>query len=121
MNITFLQQLLEKEVTVITDAVESDIPLLLSQSAMKRAGVKLDLENDSAKIFWKDVALCLNLSGHYCIPIDRAEQIPVEEVVSIKLEGMEREDRYKISIKLHRQFAHPPVKKLQSLLQDANL
>ena len=40
---------------------------------MKRAGVKLDLENDSAKIFWKDFALHLTLAGHYCIPIDRAD------------------------------------------------
>ena len=110
-----------KNVTVITDVVESDIPLLLSRNAMKRAGVKLDLENDSAKIFGKEVALNLTLSGHYCIPIDRAEQIPVEEVFSINFEGMGREDRYKILIKLHRQFAHPPLKKLKSLLQDANL
>ena len=39
---------------------------------------------------------------------------------SIKLEGMEKEDRHKILNKLHRQFANPPVKKLRSLLQDAN-
>ena len=84
-----------KNVTVITDVVESDIPLLLSRNAMKRAGVKLDLEKDSAKIFGKEVALNLTLSGHYCIPIDRAEQIPVEEVFSINFEGMGREDRYK--------------------------
>ena len=88
---------------------------------MKRAGVKLDLENDSAKIFGKEVALNFTLSGHYCIPIDRAEQIPVEKVFSINFEGMGREDRYKILIKLHRQFAHPPLKKLKSLLQDAYL
>ena len=88
---------------------------------MKRAGVKLDLENDSAKIFGKEVALNLTLSGHYCIPIDRAEQIPVEEVFSINFEGMGREDRYKILIKLHRHFAHPPLKKLKSLPQDADL
>ena len=40
-----------KEVTIKTDVVGSDIPLLLSRSAMKRAGVKMDLENDSATIF----------------------------------------------------------------------
>ena len=66
---------------------------------MKRAGVKLDLEIDSAKIFGKEVALNLTLSGHFCIPIDRAEQIPVEEVFSINFEGMGREDMYKILIK----------------------
>ena len=40
---------------------------------------------------------------------------------SIKREGMEREERHKILIKLQRQFAHPPVKKFRSLQQDANL
>ena len=107
--------------TVKTDVVESDIPLLLSRSAMKKTEVNLDLENVSAKVFVKDVALNLTLSRHNCIPIDKAERIPVEEVFSINLENMKREDRHKVLIKLHRQFAHSPVKKLRSLLQDANL
>ena len=33
-----------KEVTIKTDTVDSDIPLLLLKTAMKTAGVKLDLE-----------------------------------------------------------------------------
>jgi hypothetical protein len=37
-----------KQVRVKTDVVESDIPLLFSRSAMKKAGVKMDLENDTA-------------------------------------------------------------------------
>ena len=36
-----------KEVTIKIDTVDSDIPLLLSRTAMKNAGVKLDLENDT--------------------------------------------------------------------------
>ena len=110
-----------KEVTITTDVVESDIPLLLSRSAMKRAGVKMDLENDSANIFGKDVALNLTFLGHYCISIDKSEKISVDEEFSVKLEDMESKDRHKILLKLHRQFAHPPVKKLKSLLQAANL
>ena len=31
-----------------TDIVDSDIPLLLSKSAIKSADIKLDLENDTA-------------------------------------------------------------------------
>ena len=54
-----------------TDVVVSDIPLFLSRSAMKTAGVKMDMENDTANIFGKDVSLNLKTSGHYCIPIDR--------------------------------------------------
>ena len=33
-----------KEVTIKTDAVDSDIPLLLSRSAMKKAGMKMALK-----------------------------------------------------------------------------
>ena len=88
---------------------------------MKRAGVKMDLENDSATIFGKDIALNLTTSGHYCIPIDRTENIAVEEVFSVKLEEMGRQDKVKTLLKLHRQFAHPRPRKLKSLLQDADI
>ena len=110
-----------KEETIKTDVVGSDIPLLLSRTAMKRAGVKMDLENDSATIFGKDIALNRTTSGHYCIPIDRTENIAVEEVFSVKLEEMGRQDKVKTLLKLHRQFAHPRPRKLKSLLQDADI
>ena len=108
-----------KEVFIRTDVVDSDIPLLLSRRAMKTAGVKMDLESDTAMIFGKDVALNMTTSGHYCIPIDRAEKIPVEEVFSVKLGGMKSKERYDTLLKLHRQFANPPLKKLKALIQDA--
>ena len=87
---------------------------------MKTAGVKMDLESDTAQIFDKDIALNLTTSGHYCIPIDRAGKIPVQKVFSVDLEEIPSKYRYKILFKLHRQFAHPPMKKLKSLLQDAD-
>ena len=101
-----------KEVTIKTDVVESDIPLLLSRQAMKTAGVKMDLESDTAQIFDKDIALNLTTSGHYCIHIDRAEKIPVRKVFSVDLEEMASKDMYKTLFKLRRQFAHPPMKQL---------
>jgi hypothetical protein len=73
-----------KQVRVKTDVVESDIPLLLSRSAMKKAGIKMDLENDTAVIMGKEVALNITSSGHYCIPIDKTET--VHEVHAVKLE-----------------------------------
>ena len=42
-----------KDVMIRTDVVGSDIPLLLSRSAMKTTGVKMDMENDTANIFGK--------------------------------------------------------------------
>ena len=52
-----------KGVRIRTDVVGSDIPLLLSRSAMITAGVKMDMENDTANIFGKVVALNLTTSG----------------------------------------------------------
>ena len=46
-------------VTIKTNVVESDIPLLLSRTAMKKAAIKMDLENDTANIMGKEVALNL--------------------------------------------------------------
>ena len=66
--------------TIKTDIVDSDIPLLLSRSAMKKAGVKKDLENDTAEILGEQVSLNLTSSGHYCIPIDKTAEVSVEEV-----------------------------------------
>ena len=59
-----------KEVTINTDVVEFDIPLLHSRTAMKKAGaIKMDLENDTATIMGNGVTLNFTNSGNYCIPI----------------------------------------------------
>ena len=59
-----------KKVTIKTDVVDSDIPLLLSKDAMKKACVKLDLETDTAEIMGTKINLNCTTSGHYCIPLD---------------------------------------------------
>ena len=67
-----------KDVIIKTGVVESDIPLLLSRTAMKKSAIKMDLQNDTATIMGKDEALNLTTSGYYCIPIDKSEEVPVE-------------------------------------------
>ena len=110
-----------KEVIIRTDVVESDIPLLLSRTAMKKAAIKMDLENDTASIMGKDVSLNLTTSGHYCIPIDKAEEVAVEAVCAVRLDVLSKQDQYKTVLKLHRQFAHPTKKRLIALLKDAGV
>ena len=44
--------------------------------------------------FGKDVALNLTTSGHYCIPIGRAEKITIEEVFSVKLNETDSKGRF---------------------------
>ena len=62
-----------KEVIIKTDLEESDIPLLLSRTAMKEDAIKLDLKNDTAVT-------------HYCILIDKSEEVLVENICAVKLE-----------------------------------
>ena len=110
-----------QEVTIKTDVVDSELPLLLSVNAMKKAKVKLDLEHDTAEILGVSMALNHTSSGHYCVPIDRTQENRVEEVCAVKLEDLSQPELVKTLIKLHRQFAHPSKKKLIALLKDAGV
>ena len=111
--------LVGNRVTIKTDVVESDIPLLLSRQAMKAARVKMDLENDSAEIMGKSVVLNITSCGHYCVPL--YGDIRIEHVNSVKLDQLSDSERLKTLLKLHRQFAHPRRGKLEALLRDAGV
>lgn len=108
-----------KPVRIKTDVVQSHIPLLLSKNAMKKAEVKLDIANDSAEIFGEDVTLNITTSGHYCIPLNK--EVPVESIYAVKLAELTDDERHKTILKLHRQFAHPPEKRLIALMKDADV
>ena len=107
-----------KDIYISTDVVGSDIPLLLSKSAMKKAGMKLNLENDTAEIFGVEIALNETSSGHYCVPIDEGK-IDVATVHAVDFKNLSDRERHAIILKLHRQFAHPSKKRLQCLIRDA--
>ena len=57
-----------KAVTIKTDVVNSEIPLLLSKKSMKCAGPKIDFLQYKVSIFGKDISLHFTSSGHYAIP-----------------------------------------------------
>ena len=110
-----------RDVMIRIDVVDFDIPLFLSVKSMKNAKVKLDLENDTAEILGKNVSLNYTSSGHYCVPIDNLENITVEKVCAVCLHELDRDQQCRAILKLHRQFAHPPEKKLIALLRDASV
>jgi hypothetical protein len=58
-----------------TDVVDSHIPLLMSLSAMKLAGVKLNTKDDEAEIFGNQVNLSFTTSGHYCVSLMKEESV----------------------------------------------
>ena len=110
-----------KEILINVDVVHSDIPMLLSLESLKKAKVKLDLENDEAEILGSKVSLNFTSSGHYCVPVDQMEDTRVEEVYQVRLDQLDDRERYKALIKLHKQFLHPPKKRFVSLMKDADV
>ena len=49
---------------------QHDLPCLLSKKSMKKAGVVIDVVNDVATMFGKDIKLNENETGHYVIYLD---------------------------------------------------
>lgn len=105
------------ECEIQSDVVTSDITLLLSKDSMKKAKVKLDLENDCASIFGKEVQLQSTSSGHNCVPINQIN-VSVEDTKSALVPSKPTETTAIIR-KVHKQFAYPSAKRLKSLLKDA--
>ena len=59
-----------KNVSLKTDVVKKEIPLLLSKESMKGAESKIDFVNDRIDMFDKDILLHFTTSGHYAIPLN---------------------------------------------------
>ena len=112
------------KVKINTDIIPKDLPLLLSKSFMKRADMVLDFHTDTAKALGEVVQLATTSSGHYTIPLTRPCQIITkmdkgEECKYVLISKEEQQSNSKIAEKLHRQFAHPSIDKLLSLINGA--
>ena len=103
-------------VKIKTDIVESDIPLLLSLSAMKSMKCNMDYEDDTASLFGKKVHMNITSSGHYCIPLGPMASDEVKVTELNKHNGQDLKNKIE---KLHRQFGHPSQDKFKKLLIDA--
>ena len=97
-KVTFPCSVAGVECNIEADVVDCDIPLLLSKDSMKKAKMKLDLENDSASIFGNEVQLQCTSSGHYCVPINQIK-VNVEETASVLVSTSQSKD--KVIEKLH--------------------
>ena len=58
-----------KKGSLTLDLIASDIALLMSKDAMKKAKMKLDVETDTCVVFGKKIDLMTTSSGHYCLPL----------------------------------------------------
>ena len=112
------------KVSIITEVVDSDIPLLLSKDAMKRAGTCLNFEDDTVMMLKKKIPLSCTSSGHYYIPITKPlpDKHKFKHILFIKeISSKNAAEKIKIATKLHRQFSHSSCKKLCDLVKNAGV
>lgn len=114
-----------KDIFIETDVVQTDIPMLLSKAAMKKADTMLNLKDDSVIMFGCKQRILLTASGHYAIPLSDAQKIMSEMSsdnvnITLHLESLEG-DKKKIANKLHAQFSHPESRKLIQLVKKAGM
>jgi len=120
-KVKFPVNIIGDRANITADVVNCSIPLLFSKKSMKRAQMKLVLENDIAVIHGKEVKLRCTSSGHYCLPLrDEKEAWKKTEEIMLTLGLSDKEKKKKIE-KLHQQFGHPTSKRLIQLLKDAGI
>ena len=112
-----------KDISIVTDVIESKIPLLLSKEAMKKADTNINFTNDTVTMLGEVQKVVITQSGHYAIPLNAARtvlrDVETSKDVKITLSVESTKDMRKIASKLHSQFGHPPSHKLITLLKRA--
>lgn len=109
-----------REVMLTTDVVDVNVPLLMSKNALKKAGAVIDFKEDTIQIFGTTENLLESSSGHYMIPVHNNIDMKVKPTIMTHLINPQ-EDPKKTAHKIHRHFSHANKKRLQKLLEDAEL
>ena len=122
VNVQIPAYVANQRVTIKTSLVDNEIPLLLSRSAMKKAEMTVDFENDMATIYGTEVKLITSSSGHYCLPITKyllKEETESEIVLhATSVKGNDYKEKKAKAKKLHRQLAHASKEKLIRLVKE---
>ena len=117
--------LAKKEVTLEMDVVESDLPLLLSKAAMKKAQMKIDLASDTVTAFGNKEKLITTTGGHYCMNLMNTtgedDNVFFNDVLAVDLLKMTEQEQLKAVEKLHKQFGHTPREKFKTFLKEAKV
>ena len=114
----------DKQVTICTDIVDADIPLLLSKTSMKNAKMCLNFDDDTLSVFDQNLTLGITTNGLYSLPITKSTQLinnfsRNEEENPVVLKVVEEKSNHQIAKKLHRCFAHPSSDRLLRLVNSA--
>ena len=102
---------------VQVEIVKENIPLLLSKDSLKKAGTVLDMINDKAIMFGKDVPLHFSTNGHYAIDIlgENTESQDFCEQILVFEKDVPEKTKQKQMIKIHKQFGHASAENLMKI------
>ena len=112
------------KVEIKTDIIDSDILLLLSKAAMKKAQIVLNFNNDTITFQRYQIKLNITSNDLYYFPITEPKSL----INSITKTGNQDQLTLRVTVaksnteiahKLHRSFAHPSTDKLLKLLKNA--
>ena len=110
-SVTFPAKIGHKNIMIKTDVIDTDLPLLSSKSAMKKANVKIDFSSNTVSILDQKVNIDFTSTGHYAVPISKTNQL-VEDFDKNSLVGQvyltiselskkSNNQKFKIANKLH--------------------
>ena len=113
-----------KRVFIETDVITTDIPMLLSKKAMKKAQTEINFKNDTISMFGERQKVVITNSGHYGIPLDRKNEVLNDAATNsaniiLHLVDVQVGDKKRMARKLHSQFAHPSADRLIKLISAA--
>ena len=113
----------EQKLFIETDVVESDVPLLLSRQAMKKADTKINFKDDTVNMLGFKQDVIVTYSGHYAVNLNGNKEVLKNVITNTSSVILHTEfmngDKKKIASKLHYQFSHPePGKLIQFMIQN---
>ena len=120
-KVKFPAMLGSKKVTIESDIIDCELPLLLSKESMKRAETAINFKDDKVSMLGQTLDLKFTTSGHYAIPLGIADEKKKVQSVFINIEELDGDSKRKACQKLHVQFGHARTERIHSLLKDAKI
>ena len=120
-KVKFPAMLGSKKVTIESDIIDCELPLLLSKESMKKAETAINFKDDKVSMLGQTLDLKFTTSGHYAIPLGIADEKKKVQSVFINIEELDGDSKRKACQKLHVQFGHARTERIHSLLKDAKI
>ena len=110
--------------SIEVDVIDSDIPLLMSKSHMKKLGITLNMANDTASINGKQIRVDTTSAGHFILNLfgdnEHHDTELMQEIHAVNMLEENEAVQIKMLNKLHKQFGHRPKRVFVELIKSAD-